>query len=49
MHRGAWKGPGKKTDFLDTGKCLIDKCNHVYLINANNNGYLVNYSWQGLE
>ena len=49
MHQGACKGPGKKTDFLDTGKCLIDKHNHVCLINADNIGYLVNYSLQGLE
>ena len=39
--------PGK-TDLLDTVKYLIDRHNYVYLINADNNGYLISNSWQSL-
>ena len=38
----------EKNDLLGTRKCLIDRHNNVYLINADNNGYLISYSWKGL-
>lgn len=40
---------GKETSLLDTGKGLVDKQNNVYLINVDNNEYLISNSWQSLE